>query len=381
MKRTSLVCAGLVCAGSLLAVLPMAGQQAEPQTPPPASGTPAGPTISAETSLVLVPVTVTDRNGRLVDGLKAEDFVLTDDGSLRKIRVDTSDTVAAPVSMVILLQASGISAPAIARVKQVVPMIKPTIAGPRGEVAVIAFDDEVRLFQDFTADADALTQAIARVNPRTIKRSKLLDAVGEAVRMLSKRPVSDRRLIFMISEARDRDSKLTLRQARELAERGGAVIYSATYSVQGQSWTSKPGDAPPMPMPSPDNSSVRPPSNPNYPASSNPNDAMSTSAGGTNYLGAFTELGRMGQRNVASQLARVTGGRHLSFVTVESLEKVITRIGDEVHSQYVLSFVPGESKNRGFHELEVTVPSRKDLVIRVRQGYWQDRGLPNLGQQ
>jgi VWFA-related protein len=339
------------------------------------------PTITAETSLVLVPVTVTDRKGKLVDGLTAREFVLTDDGRPQRVRIDTSDTIVAPVSMVVLVQASGISAPAIARIKEVAPMIKPVVAGQRGQVAVLGFDDEVRVFQDFTTDANAIEQAIQRVNPRIIKKSALLDAVGEAVRMLSKRPVSDRRLIFILSEARDRSSKLTLREARELAERGGAVIYSATYSVQAQNWTSKSGDAPPMPMPDPSLRGYPPPSNPNYPAVAYPNDAMTTLAGGTNYFDAFTEVGRLGQRNVATQLAQVTGGRHLAFVTVESLQKLIERMGAEIHSQYLLSFVPSESKNRGFHELEITIPSRKDLIIRVRQGYWPGNQLPDFGQQ
>jgi VWFA-related protein len=361
---------------SLLVLTPLFAQQSQP-----AQAASESPTIKTETSLVLVPVTVTDSKGKLVDGLKASEFVLTDDGRPQKIRLDTSDTIAAPVSMVVLVQASGISAPAIARIKQLAPLIKPVVAGQRGQVAVIAFDDEVRVFQDFTTDATAIEQAIYRVNGRTIKKSALLDAVGEGVRMLSNRPISDRRVIFLLSESRDRSSKLSLREARELAERGGAVIYAATYSVQKQNWTSKPNDAPTMPMPMPSSKGYPPPSNTNYPAASNPNDALTTSAGGTNYFDLFTEVGRMGQRNAATQLAQVTGGRHLSFVTVESLENVIKRMGDEIHSQYLLSFVPADSKNRGFHELQVTVPSRKDLVLRVRQGYWPEADLPSFSQQ
>lgn len=320
---------------TLALVLPLLAQQAAQQVP-------ESPIITTDTSLVLVPVSVVDRKGNLIDGLNLEDFQLTDMGVRQKLRLDTSDTVVAPVSMVVLVQASGISQPAIARLRQVGSMLKPVVAGQRGQVAVIAFDDEVRVFQDFTTDSDAVTEAINRITGRTIKGSKMLDAVAQAVKLLSTRPISDRRLIFLVSEARDRGSKLTLREAREMAERAGAVVYSATYSVQIQNWTSKPGDAPPMP-------------------------------GEPNYINAFSELGRLGLRNAATSLARVTGGRHLSFVTVESLEKAITRMGEEIHGQYLLSFTPPQSKNKGFHQISVTVPSKPEAVVRVREGYWAER--------
>jgi len=49
--------------------------------------------------LVLAPVTVTDKKGNLIDGLKVDDFRLTDEGVAQQIRMDTSDTVLAPVSL------------------------------------------------------------------------------------------------------------------------------------------------------------------------------------------------------------------------------------------------------------------------------------------
>src|SRR6476469_439529 len=76
-------------------------------------------TIRANVPLVLAPVTVTDKKGNLIDGLKVEDFRLTDEGVPQQIRMDKSDTVLAAVSLVDLIQASGISTPALARTQQV----------------------------------------------------------------------------------------------------------------------------------------------------------------------------------------------------------------------------------------------------------------------
>ena len=72
-------------------------------------------------------------------------------------------------------------------------------------------------------------------------------------------------------------------------------------------------------------------------------------------------------------LARTTGGRHLSFLTLGSLENVISRAGEEIHSQYLLSFTPTPSAKDGFHQIQVAIPSHPDAVVRVRLGYWPQK--------
>jgi VWFA-related protein len=297
------------------------------------------PTIRTNVPLVLVPVTVTDKKGNSVDGLKVDDFVIGDDGVRQDIRLDTSDTVLAPVSLVVAVQCSGISAAVLAKINRVGAMIQPLISGERGRTAVIAFDDEVRVFQDFTSDSTKIKVAFAKIQGRVIRAGRMLDAIDESVRMLSTRPESSRRILLILSESRDRGSKTKLAPAIELAQRASVAVYPATYSVYATPWTAKPEDNPPMP-------------------------------GGGDYIAGLADLFRLGKTNTAEAFARATGGRHLSFETLKGLEEAITRAGEEIHSQYLLSFVPKSSDNRGFHRLDVAVPSRPDAVVRARPGYW-----------
>ena len=311
---------------------------------------PDSPLLRANVPLVLAPVTVTDRKGNLIDGLTADDFRLTDEGAPQKIRMDTSDTVLAPVSLVVLIQASGISAPALARIERVGGLIKPLVIGERGQAAVIEFDDELRLRTDFTADSGAIRAAFEGTRSRSIRTARLIDAVAEGVRMLDTRAANHRRVLLILSESRDRGSKMKLAEAVELAQRAGVVVYPATYSVQASTFASSARDAPSMPA---------------------QNDTV-------DILGGAVELARIGKANVADTLARATGGRHLSFVTAGGLENVISRAGEEIHSQYLLSFAPAQrdtvhDKPARFHQIQVTVPSRPDAVIRVRQGYWPNK--------
>ncbi len=100
--------------------------------------------------------------------------------------------------------------------------------------------------------------------------------------MLETRPESSRRVLLILSESRDRGSKMKLAPAIEMAQRAGVTVYPATYSTQATAWTAKPEDNPPMP-------------------------------GDPDYLGAIGELVRMGKTNDADAFA-AGDGRTASFV-------------------------------------------------------------------
>ena len=66
---------------------------------------------------------------------------------------------------------------------------------------------------------------------------------------------------------------------------------------------------------------------------------------------------------------RYTGGREYSFMTQKTLERAISDIGEELHSQYMLTYLPNNQNEAGFHEIAVQV-LRPDVKIRTRDGYW-----------
>ena len=298
--------------------------------------------IKTNVHLVLVPTTVTDKRGGLIDGLSVDDFIVTDEGVRQKVRMDTSDTVLAPVSVVILAQSSGISTPALARIRLIGPMIEPLVTGERGQAAVLAYDTEVRVIQPFTSAGDKIRAAFENLEPRTIKQAKLIDGVIEGMKLLETRPENYRRIMIVMGESRDRGSKHKLIEAVEMAQRAGVVIYFLSYSAQGEAWTSNPEDDPSMP-------------------------------GGPDYIGAIGEMVRLGKTNDATAFTKATGGLHLSFLTRASLEGAMARTGEEIHSQYLLSFVPPEAKNTGPHRIEVKVAKFPNAVVRARPAYWPEK--------
>jgi len=328
LLAAALICGALACA-ALLAQGPT--NDATPNR---------DATIRANVHLVLVPVTVNDAKGKFVDGLKAEDFVLYDDGvPQRQLQVDSSDLVLAPVALVVAIQASWISQPALEKIHKIGGMLQPLVSGEKGQVAVLSYDYEIHALQDFTRDSSKVSGAFESVQGRTIKTGIMLDAVMEGVKMLQKTPESYRRMLLILGESRDRGSKAKLDQAIEAAQRANVTMYPLTYSAQATAWTARPQDDPSVPI-DPD------------------------------YAGAIVEALRMTTRNAADEFAKWTGGRHLSFTRLEGLQDAVQRLSAEVHSQYLLSFAPQESNNKSLHRLIVQVRGHKGAQIRARPGYW-----------
>jgi VWFA-related protein len=320
------------------------------------------PQFDAQSRLVMIPVTVADKKGRFVDGLEPSDFVVLDNGRRQDAIVDTIATGVAPIALVVAVQSSGISYAALEKIQKIGPMIQPLITGERGHAAVIAFDEDVTLLQDFTGDPDAITRAFHRLRPGDEKSARMLDAVDQSVRRLSERR-NVRRVLLLISESRDRGSEDEFDPVAVRAQAAGVAIYAATYSAFKTAFTTKPSnrndgvDRPPLPSREPES----PPGRERVPIAP-PEQRL-------DILGGISELKRLGKPNTTQELAKKTGGAIFAFTRQRGLEDAIEKLGGELHAQYVLSFVP-EDRSPGYHPLEVRIRREGDYRIRARPGYW-----------
>src|SRR5262249_3101894 len=83
----------------------------------------------------------------------------------------------------------------------------------------------------------------------------------------------------------------------------------------------------------------------------------------------FTAAKAIFRDNPQEVYAKFTGGKEYSYKTQKGLEEAIHEIGNEVHSQYLLTFTTTEKTEGGYHDLRVTV-LKQDLDVRTRRGYW-----------
>jgi VWFA-related protein len=330
------------------------------------------PQFGVQSRLVLVPVTVTDAKGRTVDGLEPGRFKVLDEGRPQAATVDTIGTGVAPIALIVAIQASGISKPVLEKVRKVGAMIRPLVSGERGCAGVVSFSESVAWLQECTGDEDAIARAFEQVRPGGAKNARMLDAAGEAIERLKKYPNS-RRVLMLISETRDRGSETALDTVMAAAQTEGVTVYSATYSAMATAFTTKSsatGDPhPPKPPDRPsEQTGTITGTPPNCGPAGCPNPQLPPPEQRVDILGGIGELARLGKINTTQALAKATGGTTFPFTRLKGLEEAIQKLGDELHSQYLLSFMPNDSRP-GYHRIDVRVDGG-DFRIRARPGYW-----------
>ncbi len=317
--------------------------------------------IRENVNVVIAPTTVRDRSGSLVDGLQLQDFQLYDNNKLQRITADVRDE---QLSLVVAVQRSSNLNEALPKIQRIGPLLSALVAGEGSEVAVVSFDHRIEVVQDFTNEATKINQAMQKLTPGSSNHA-VMDAVSTSVRLLQKRPSDHRKVLLLISEKRDRGSELHLRDALEQAQFANIVIYSLDISTMVAALTDK--GMPPPPPPIPVTAQHMPAGAAVTPTTVDQNYYMG------NYIPVFVDIFKAVKSvfvdDTLDVFTRYTGGKEFSFISDRSLERAVTEIGEELHSQYLLSYSPSNQNEGGFHEIKVVV-NRSGLEIRTRPGYW-----------
>lgn len=322
-----------------------------------ASARAQNPQFQTRANEVLVPVSVTAKSGKPVEGLTVQDFVVADDGIPRKLRLFTSfDAAPLPVDAVIVLEADDQAA--WAKIKKTASLVSSYITNDMGTgtpsvAAVITVANEIHVVQRFTGDPDTLGDTFAKISGSGGGDTlRLIDGVNVACDLLAARKETARRLIVLISESRDLHSKARFADVAVKAQKENIVIYTISYSPFTTAFTQKASDQPPLP---------------DEPGLYDPNDK-----GGMNLLALPMLLVQLSHVNVSEAFAQSTGGSHGKFTTLRGLETQLITIGNGVHNRYNLSFTPPQKQAVGYHNLSVSVRNAKpkNWQVHARPGYW-----------
>lgn len=351
---------------AFLASLALFAQQ--PQPPAPAEEKDL--VIRERVNIVIAPTTVTDKAGNYVNGLEPRDFRLYDNGKLQTIQQDISFI---PISVVVAIQRSASTEEVLPALKRIGTMLETLVLGETGEAAIVQFDHRVQVLADFTNDGAKLTEALQNLRPGGTS-SVMNDAVIDSVRMLRNRGPNRRRVILLIAETKDNGSGGRIREALRDVQLHNVMVYPVNMSR----WVNKLRTAAQPPRPSPLPPSAMPPINgmPNT-----PNTQMQMGYGGTfgNWIPLvqeiFTTTKAIFVDNPQEVLSKYTGTSESSFVSLSGLEEAIQKIGEELQSQYLLSYNPNNKDEGGFHAIRVEV-NKADLQVRTRAGYWM-AAVPN----
>ncbi|MBI3682382.1 MAG: VWA domain-containing protein [Acidobacteria bacterium] len=317
--------------------------------------------ITTTVNVVIAPTVVLDERGNIVNGLQVHDFRVFDNDKPQDFKVDVAFQ---PIDVAVAIQADAVTEEALPKIRKLGSLLEGLVIGEQGTVAVIAFDHRIRVMQDFTSDGGKIKAALEKINAGS-SSSRQIDAVNEAVRMLSRRAKDRRRVLLLISETRDKGSEGKMRETLLAAETSNVLIYTINMSRFLNTLLAK------TPLPRPD---PIPPQARHMPAGGSATPTSAAQYAGTgNVLPAFVEIFRSAKAifvsNPAELLTRFTGGREYSFVSQKALEEAVTRIGEELHSQYLISYNPNNKLEGGWHAIRVEV-RRAAMTVRTRPGYW-----------
>ena len=269
--------------------------------------------IRTNTELVVLNITVTDKAGQYVKGLKGSDFKVYEDGVEVKPNMIASFSLQeSPYAAVVLLDSSGSMEARFSLARSAAIRFLDGLR-PEDVAAVYRFDSKVERVQEFSGGRDLAPTAYAI---RAKGMTTLNDAIVEASKTLADR-TEVRKAIVVLSDGMDTFSKASGDKAVETALAVGASIYGV--------------------------------------------DMSSLEVGGTS--GRQSALSLKG-------FAEKTGGRFITTPGGPELRDAFTGIADELGHQYTISYRPANTKRDGkWRTLEVKLVSRDDLTVRTRKGY------------
>jgi VWFA-related protein len=336
------------------------------------------PTISSQSTLVLVPALVRNKAGQPVFTLKVDDFALTDDGVPQELHLE-QDTGGEPLALVVDIDGGGSGARELSKYAAISSMIESVVGGVPHKVAVVGFDSSPVLVQDFTPNIDQAAKAIDALiaDDNGDDGAAILDSLAFSLDLLRKQPLEYRRAILLVSQSLDRGSKAQLQDALHAISDTNTAIYSIGFSSVASDFGHRSAKALGDPTPGPAHGCMsRDPNDPNVDLKKNPAEqaygclallAPPLAIARAAAIAAFEGL----QKNIPETVARLTGGEYFKLSSEKGLERDLETISNHIPNRYVLSFEP-QSPHRGFHVITLRVPGYIGLEVSARNGYWAD---------
>jgi VWFA-related protein len=273
-------------------------------------------TLTVEVDEVRVPFTVTDGDGRWVTDLTEENVRIYEDGVRQEIRSFDAQTDL-PLTLVLAMDTSSSVRTKIEFEQEAAAEFFFTIIERRRDRGMlVTFDSTVQVLQDFTESPETLSEAVRDI--QVGGGSAMYDAIYLAItQKVSHQPPEGRRVLIVISDGDDNDSRMRVEDALEAAQRNDVVIYTV-------------------------------------------------STNGTADFGADRQ--QRGDR-LLEQLADETGGRTFFPFELDEVVESLEEIAEELRQQYYITYVSSnQARDGAYREIEVR-PFGRNVQIRARAGY------------
>ncbi len=298
--------------------------------------------IKIDTEVVNVLFTAQDKNRRLLTELKQSDIRLIEDGQPQEI-ISFSRQVDLPLSLAILIDTSASQERTLPEEKAAaISFLESVIRPAKDEVSIVSFTGETTLEQGMTNNMNRLRRSIERVefvppsgyvgggvivgtppisgkNQAAQGSTAIWDAIWvTSAEVLGPAPEKTRRAIILLSDGINTYGQKKLDEAVQAAQKSEAIIYSVGI--------------------------------------------------GDNFLDGVDE-------GSLRKISERTGGRAFFPRDEAELRQAFRQIQEEMRSQYLISYEPGNQKRDGSYRkinVELANPEMQKQKIKVthREGYF-----------
>jgi VWFA-related protein len=262
--------------------------------------------IRIDTTVVLVPVSVTDPMNRFVTGLEKEHFKVFEDKIEQQISQFSSED--APLSVGIIFDTSGSMGAKLQKSRQAVAQFLKT-ANPEDEFFLVQFSDRPELVMPFTRNTEELQNRLTFTQAKG--RTALLDGIYLGMNEM-KKSHNPRKAILVISDGGDNSSRYTESEIKNAVREADVQLYA---------------------------------------------------------IGIFEPMAsrsrtaeEMNGPSLLNELAEQTGGRAFSIDNLNELPDVAAKIGIELRNQYVIGYSPKNRDRDGkYRRIKVTLVQPRGL--------------------
>ena len=300
-----------------------------------------------------VPVTATNKRGQRVIDLSMDDLKVFEDGVEQKITHFERET-RTPLRIGLIIDTSNSARPKLSYEKdaaqQFVDMILSS-GGTKTQIFLETFDATSSIIQDFTYNPDVLSDKIQDLKSGGGKA--LYDAIYAACRekMLKTGPPEEmRRILVVVSDGVDVQSRHTLDEAVSMARMSETMIYTVGTAAYG---FSNPGDK------FLEDISTETGGHPIFPLRNAP---------GSDKGAGYGSHGQIGETSQNSGEGADTG--RFSSERLANLVDALQVIGHDLSEQYLISYKPQRNALDGtFRSIKVET-TRRGVTLRWKPGYF-----------
>jgi VWFA-related protein len=333
--------------------------------------------VRVKTQLVTVPAAVTGRDGRALTNLKAENFVVYEDGKPQQLA--NLSTTEAPFEIALLLDTSGSTRADINLIRDAAQAFIQALR-PGDRVALLAFSSDpatkgpqtaIEVLQPLTDDRELLQEKLKKLTSGygTPLYDSLLRTVNEVFRAPPAPEINGRRALVALTDGVDSSSKSEFAPARAQLAQAGIAGYFVQIDTETFVEDRLVRDCR-------DNNSLR-----LSPAQMQRFRKIYASRVDAEEFKDFCRLGSFARMEISralykiarqemNDLARVSGGRVFPVQGLDEAEAAFAQVAAEIGTQYSLGYYSSNKERDGkFRAIRVEIKGVPGAQVRAREGY------------